>query len=401
MLTEGWDCKTVTHIVGLRPFMSQLLCEQVVGRGLRRTRYEIGPNDRLSEEIAKVFGVPFEIVPFKTSPPGTATPPEKRYHVHALPNREEFEIRFPRIEGYLQAIRNRVTVNWGSLAAIHLDPIRIPPEVEMKAGLPNNQGRYSLTGPGAIARLDLNPYRKGRRLQELAFELAKDLTRDFGGQPQCQAPIHVLFPQIAAIVSRYLNEKIIPTPPADRLDIFLSPYYGWVIERLLEAIQPDTAQGEAPEVPRYESGRGPGSTAEVDFWTSKEVREVVKSHVNFIVADTQVWEQSAAYAIDTHSQVEAFVKNAGLGFTIPYLHNGQPHDYVPDFIIRLKSDPLLLLILETKGYDELADIKAQAAQRWVKAVNLDGRFGTWLYALAKHPGEVASKIDEARNNTAG
>jgi type III restriction enzyme len=114
-----------------------------------------------------------------------------------------------------------------------------------------------------------------------------------------------------------------------------------------------------------------------------------------VVADTQVWEQSAAYVIETHSQVEAFVKNAGLGFTIPYLHNGQPHEYVPGFIIRLKGDPPIYLILETKGFDELADIKTQAAQRWVKAVNADGRFGTWLYALAKNPGEVASKSEEA------
>ena len=377
--------------------MSQLLCEQVVGRGLRRTSYEIGPDGKLSEEIAKVFGVPFEIVPFKALPAGTPTPPEKRHHVHALPNRAELEIQFPRLEGYRQAIRNRITVNWTSLASVHLNPLMIPPEVEMKAGLPNNQGRYSLTGPGAIAKLDLNPYRKGRRLQELAFELAKDLTRDFAGQPECQAPTHVLFPQIAAIVHRYLKEKVIPTPPADRLDIFLSPYYGWVIERLLEAIQPDAAQGEAPEVPRYETDRGPGSTAEVDFWTGREVREVIKSHVNFVVADTQVWEQSSAYVIDTHSQVEAFVKNAGLGFAIPYLHNGQPHEYVPDFLIRLKGDPCVHLILETKGYDELAEIKIQAAQRWVKAVNSDGRFGTWRYALAKNPGEVASKIEAARN----
>lgn len=395
MLTEGWDCKTVTHIVGLRPFMSQLLCEQVVGRGLRRKSYELGPNDKLTEEVAKVFGVPFEIVPFKTSPEGVIAPREKRYHVHALPNRAKLEIQYPRVEGYRQAIRNRVTVDWASLAPIHLDPLQIPPEVEMRAGLPNNQGRYSLVGPGAIVRLDLNPYRQGRRLQELAFELAKDLTRDFVGQPQCEAPAHVLFPQFAAIVQRYLHEKVIPTPPADRLDIFLSPYYGWAIERLLESIRPDAAQGEAPELPLFESGRGPGSTAEVDFWTGREAREVLKSHVNFVVADTQVWEQSAAYALDTHAQVEAFVKNAGLGFAIPYLHNGQPHDYVPDFIVRLKRDPRVHLILETKGYDELMDVKTQAAERWVKAVNADGRFGIWGYALARNPSEIPSRIKDS------
>ncbi len=98
-------------------------------------------------------------------------------------------------------------------------------------------------------------------------------------------------------------------------------------------------QGEAPEVPRYETSRGPGSTADVDYWTSKDVREVLRSHLNYVVADTKVWEQSAAYILDTHPTVEAFVKNAGLGFAIPYLHNGQPHDYLPDFMVRLSSSP--------------------------------------------------------------
>jgi type III restriction enzyme len=192
-----------------------------------------------------------------------------------------------------------------------------------------------------------------------------------------------------------LLEKVIPTAPADRLDIFLSPYYGWVIERLLEAIRPDAAPGEEPELPRYESGRGPGSTAEVDFWTGREVREVLKSHVNYVVADTQVWEQSAAYVLDTHARVEPFVKNAGLGFAIPYLYNGQPHDYVPDFIVRLNGEPRVHLILETKGYDELMDIKTQAAERWAKAVNADGRFGLWRYALARNPAEIPSRIEES------
>src|SRR5439155_13613195 len=123
--------------------------------------------------------------------------------------------------------------------------------------------------------------------------------------------------------------------------------YGWAIERLLEAIGPDTSQGEAPEVPLYETNRGPGSTADVDFWTSREVREVLRSHVNYVVADTKQWEQSAAYFIDKHCGVAAFVKNAGLGFAIPYLHNGRRHDYVPDFLIRLQTDPPRHLILET------------------------------------------------------
>jgi type III restriction enzyme len=106
-----------------------------------------------------------------------------------------------------------------------------------------------------------------------------------------------------------------------------------------------------------------------------------------------VWEQSAAYILDTHAVVEAFVKNAGLGFGIPYLHNGRPQDYVPDFIVRLNIGPDAYLILETKGFDDLADVKANAAERWVAAVNADGLFGTWRYAMARKVPEVADILD--------
>lgn len=393
MLTEGWDCNTVTHIIGLRPFMSQLLCEQVVGRGLRRSNYDVGEDGKLAEEVAKVFGVPFEVIPFKANR-GPSQPAPKRHHIYAVPTKGQFEIKYPRVEGYHQAIRNRVTVDWDSVAELRLDPAKIPPEVEMKAGLANNQGRYTLTGPGKLESVDLNPYRSGRRFQELVFELARDLTRDYVRQPSCQAPGYILFPQLVRIAERYLREKVHPIPPANILDVFLSPYYGWVIERLVEAIRPDTSQGEAPEVPRYETSRGPGSTAEVDFWTSRDVREVVHCHLNYIVADTKRWEQSAAYFIDTHELVDAFVKNAGLGFAIPYLHNGQVHEYVPDFIIRLKDDAGHL-ILETKGYDELTEVKMHAAKRWVEAVNADGTYGRWQYAIATKPEEVPHRILEA------
>ncbi len=282
-----------------------------------------------------------------------------------------------------------------------LDPLKIPPEVEVKAALPNNTGRPSLNGPGKLESVDLQAYRKGRRQQELAFELARDLTRECLKQAGPHPPAHVLFPQVAAVVQRYLEEKVVATAPADVLDIFLSPYYGWVIERLVEAIKPDSSKGEEPEVPALEANRGPGSTADVDFWTSKDVREVVKSHLNFVVADTRVWEQAAAYTIDKHPAVAAFAKNAGLGFSIPYLHNGQPHEYVPDFIIRLAGERRRYLVLETKGFDELAEIKAQAADRWVKAVNADGRFGEWRYAMARKPGDVAEILEQQASASAG
>ena len=397
MLTEGWDCNTVTHVIGLRPFMSQLLCEQVVGRGLRRRSYEVRQVDGrelMTEEVAKVFGVPFQVIPFKANAGTGPSEVPQRHHVHALPNRTRFEIRFPRVEGYRQAIKNRVYVDWETIAPLWLDPLKIPPEVQVKASLPTNTGRPSLLGPGRLEDVTLSPFRSGRRLQALVFEMAADLTRDYTETGQAEAPAHVLFPQLAAIVNRYVCDKVVPVAPADRLDLFLSPYYGWALERLVEAIHPDTARGEMPEVPRYETRRGPGSTSEVDYWTSKDVREVSRSHVNYVVADTKVWEQSAAYILDNHRVVDAFVKNAGLGFAVPYLHNGQTHDYVPDFIVRLKTEPAIHLILETKGFDELGDVKAAAAERWVAAVNADGQFGVWRYRQARSVDKVRAILDE-------
>lgn len=393
MLTEGWDCNTVTHVVGLRPFMSQLLCEQVVGRGLRRRTYEVDANGMMTEEVAKVFGVPFQVIPFKANPSGAAQARPKRHHVYAVPARAELEVRFPRVEGYRQAIRNRVRVDWANMPPLWLDPMKIPPEVQMKAALSTNKGRPSLVGPGKLENVDLNPYRAGRRMQELVFELAGDLTREYVASDSCEAPAHVLFPQLVAIVQRFMRDVVRPVAPADRLDAFLSPYYGWAIERLVAAIRPDTSHGETAEVPRYEASRGPGSTGDVDYWTSKDVREVLRSHVNYVVADTKRWEQFAAYILDTHPSVTAFVKNAGLGFAIPYVHNGRGHDFQPDFIVRLNRAEPVNLILETKGFDELAEVKTAAAERWVAAVNADRQFGTWRFAMARSIPQVREILD--------
>ena len=395
MLTEGWDCNTVTHIIGLRPFMSQLLCEQVVGRGLRRANYDVGPDGKLTEEVAKVFGVPFEVIPFKANPQGQPPQRVKRYHMHAIPAKAQFEITYPRVEGYTQAIRNRVTVDWGSVPSLVLEPGRIPPEVEVKGLHATTRGKLTLSGPGRADEVNLDEFRAKRRMQELVFDLAKTVAREYAAQKQGMIPLHKLFPQLANIIQLYLDTKVEARPPSDKKDLFLAPYYGWVVERLLEAIRPDTTQGEAPEIPRYEATRGPGSTGDVDFWTSRDVREVNKSHLNYVVADTKQWEQSATYYLDKDRAVEAFVKNSGLGFAIPYLHNGQMHDYVPDFIVRLTGQSACHLILETKGYDPLEEVKRGAADRWVAAVNADGTHGLWSFAIAKKISDIPSIVEKA------
>jgi type III restriction enzyme len=401
MLTEGWDCNTVTHIIGLRPFMSQLLCEQVVGRGLRRSKYELNDDGKFSEEVSKVLGVPFEVIPFKANPTGPAPPKVKRYHIHAVPEKEQFKISYPRVEGYTQGIRNRVVVDWETVPTLTLEPGKIPPEIEMKGLSVNNRGRFSLQGPGQLEEASLAEFRMQHTVQKLVFELAASLTRDYANQPRCDVPSHVLFKQLVPIVQRYLSEKVRVLPPADVKDLFLAPYYGWLVEILTENLRPDRSSGEAPEVPRYEQNREPGSTDDVSFWTSRDVREVMHCHLNYAVADTQKWEQTATYYIDTHPAVEAFVKNAGLGFAIPYLHNGQMHDYIPDFIVRLKTNPPIHLIIETKGYDEKEEIKTAAAKRWVDAVNADGTYGNWAYAVAKRPTDVTSIISKVAASKPG
>src|SRR5206468_11580418 len=203
-----------------------------------------------------------------------------------------------------------------------------------------------------------------------------------------------LFPQLLQIVHRYLHEFVRVYPPNDLKDIFLSPYYGWVIEKLVEAIRPDTASGESPEVPRYEANRPPGSTRDVDLWTSREVREPAKSHLNYVVADTRRWEQSAAFYLDTHPNVISFAKNSGLGFGIPYFHNGQMHDFVPDYLVRVgrDGDELGELILEVKGYDECAEVKAAAAKRWCAAVNADQKFDRWEFRMVRNLAEISRAI---------
>ncbi len=394
MLTEGWDCNTVTHIIGLRPFMSQLLCEQVVGRGLRRASYELDETTGLMrEEVAKVFGVPFEVVPFKANTGVTPPPPVKRHHVHALPQRAHLEIKFPRVEGYTQAVRNRVTLDWDKVPSVLIKPDQIPPEVEVKGLNVNNRGRSSLLGPGRVDKISLNEQRSHLRVQELVFDVARTLTKDFIEQRDCNVPTQVLFPQMVSIVDRYVREEVVMQAPGDLRDLHFAPYYGWLVEVLVESIHGDVASGDAPEIPRYEANRGAGSTSEVDFWTSRDVREVMKSHVNYVVADTKKWEQTAAYFIDTHARAEAFVKNAGLGFAIPYLHNGQMHDYVPDFLIRLQGEPMRHVILETKGFDPLEEVKGAAAERWIKAVNSEGSFGEWSYRLVKKPSEITALLN--------
>jgi type III restriction enzyme len=282
------------------------------------------------------------------------------------------------------------------VALLELDPARIAPEVELAAALPNNQGRLSVLNKGRVKETTLEPYHADRRLQALVFEMARDLTRDLVHGDSVAVPAGVLFPQLLQVVRRYVHDRVFVTPPNDRLDLWLSPYYGWAIERLQQAIRPSGDTSEGKELPQYERGRRRvGTTADVDAWTSKPVREVIKCHLTFAVSDTAQWEQSVAARLDRSEQVLAFVKNEFLGFAIPYIDNGQDHEYYPDFLVRLRGgeDPFTLII-EVKGRpDPLEQVKREAAQRWVDAVNAEGSFGRWGYAIVRDPKETAAVLE--------
>jgi hypothetical protein len=261
--------------------------------------------------------------------------------------------------------------------------------------LPGNQAvtLRQVRPPAKTLSQRLDEFRRSRRVQELVFDVAAELTKLFRSQRGCEIPAHALFPQPAGIVRQYAEEKVKVQALADRRDLFLAPYYGWLVEALLNSLKGDVDEGEAAELPVLEASRGPGSTAEVDFWTSREVREVRNSQVNFVVADTKRWEQSAAYFLDTHANAAAFVKNAGLGLGIPYLHNGEQHEYVPDFVVRLNTADEAYLLIETKGYDPLKEIKKAAAERWCSAVNAHGGFGNWAYRVVDRPEKIPQILD--------
>ena len=209
MLTEGWDCNTVTHIIGLRPFMSQLLCEQVIGRGLRRASYSDfqEDSDLLSEEIATVLGVPLTSFPVKTTG-GNRIERVKKHHIYALPKRrKEFEITFPRVEGYYQHIRHRVTCDMEEVAPLDVDGTKVAVQVDVTAALLDTSGMPSIQGPGEDITLTLDDFRKRFRMQKGMFDLTRRLVDHFLREDSTTITAGVLFRQIYQIIDVYLGKR--------------------------------------------------------------------------------------------------------------------------------------------------------------------------------------------------
>jgi type III restriction enzyme len=269
----------------------------------------------------------------------------------------------------------------------------------MKAGLPTNRGRPTLYGPGKLDMVTLGAYREQHRLQTRIAEAARELVKAYTARSEDGAPAphpSLLYPQFVRLMGTFLQDKVVAPLPSTKADVFLAPYYGWMFERILAGLHQATGSEERA---RLEQHRGPGTTAEVEYATRKEPFAVLKSHVNYVVPDSQ-WERIAAHALDTSPAVCSFVKNSGLGFAIPYLHSGTGHDYLPDFIARLASNKARYVIFETKGHDDRLAEKQSAAHRWVNAINLDGRFGRWSYVLLQDRARITDEITTALSKAA-
>jgi type III restriction enzyme len=392
MLSEGWDATTVTHIVGLRPFGSQLLCEQVVGRALRRTSYAVDEDTGFfREETAKVFGVPFELIPFKVEGGAGAAPSPPANQIYAVPEKVEYEIEFPVVEGYTDPGITQIKLHWDRVPTLLLDPMVIP-DATLVQGLNSVDGSLIAYGPGRPKLLTLHEWRARVRVQQVAFALTKSLTEQWLHDRGNNIPTHRLFPQLLGYVQRFLTTKLDCRGDRVAQDVAVNPYFQRAVSMIYDALDAVDASGASQERPIIAAGlAGKRSTRYVEFYTGRQPSPVQKCHLNACVYDTKTWEQAAAFVLDTHLKVRRWVKNDHLGFVVPYRKDGVRRNYLPDFIVELHDGQFL--VVEIKGQIGDGEIKAAAAQRWCVAVNNDGRFGWWSYHLVRHPGDLSGILD--------
>jgi type III restriction enzyme len=407
MLNEGWDAHNVTHIFGLRAFQSQLLCEQVVGRGLRRMDYTPDPETGLlTEEYVDIYGVPFSLIPFKGRRT-QATAPEDRpkNHVRALPERERFEMRFPVVEGYAFALRrNVITADIDNIEPLRIEPEREPTAVFVKPRVTYEIGAPSLAGPGGFEVQDRSAYYASTHQQTIEFEITRRILAALVGevgqneQPRGKPRLrgqsrHQLFPQVLRLVHAYVKNRV-DFRGVDARELGQEKYVQRLEERLLAAIEPSDEKGEPPLMPLLNRYKSTGTTAEVDFKTTRRCFTTSYSHINLVAADTARWEQSAAFYLEqavARGTARFYARNDQLGLSIPYDFMRVSHHYEPDYLVRLAND--VTLVLEIKGQETEQDrAKQQAAKRWVEAVNNWGQLGQWAFHVCRDPQTLGREI---------
>ncbi len=382
MLTEGWDANTVTHILGIRRFGSQLLCEQVVGRGLRRRSYAVDPESGcFAPEYAEVYGVPFRFMPTDRKV-GPDTPKAPAVHVHALDDRSHLAISFPIVETYRMEVPDESFFDdfGGFEAGLHVDneTVALWTETQGIAGNTDEQ--------------DLDTVRNARP-QEVAYAIAARLIRQqlaaLGGDRRPW-----LFPQLVRLCRSWLDTCVTFAPGCTVGMLLLAEGQARAAERVFESLVQQKGNRREVLLPVLRRFDRHGSTEHVSFMTRKKVVEsveITKSHVNHVVLDGakgNSWEERLTELLEADGDVEAYVKNDHLGFAIPYAEAGRSRHYVPDFLVRLRrreDDPIeRTLILEVSGSRKdptTTRIKADTARsQWCQAVNNHGGWGRWGYA---------------------
>ncbi|MDM8542743.1 DEAD/DEAH box helicase family protein [Desulfococcaceae bacterium HSG9] len=380
MLSEGWDAKTVTHIMGLRAFSSQLLCEQVVGRGLRRTCYEVGADGLFEAEYVNIFGVPFTFLPHEGGEGLPPQPPTPKTLIEPLAEKAEFEIIWPNVIRIEHIYKPQLHLD--HVEPIYLDPYESVTQAEMAAvvaGKPN---------PAALSEIDLKQIARRFRIQTIVFESSK---RIFNMEkPDWKGSEALFLAQIIRIADDFINSaKLIvkddlfsQTPWRYKALILLN--INKIVQHLWNGIR---AENSAKVFPVFDTENPLRSTGQMRTWhTGKPCEHTQKSHINHVVADS-TWEATEAQRLDTSEYVNAWAKNDHLGFAVLYNYKGVIRRYHPDFLIKLCNGEHL--ILETKGQDnDLVRTKRAFLQEWVKAVNNHGGFGIWHEAISYDPNDL-------------
>lgn len=382
MLTEGWDANTVTHILGVRAFSTQLLCEQVVGRGLRRRSYTADEDGMFPPEYAEVYGVPFSFIPAAGSAPDPKPGPPLT-HVRALEDRISLEITFPRLIGYRYVLEGRLPeVVFTTSDHLALSAEGLPTEVEVAPIVGETATHYLLD--------DL----KGWRPQQIEFEVARRLAqRYFRDDDGFEKPW--AFPALLRLVRRWIRECITLKDKAFIQMLRIRRFEDDAIDKIYRAItRAGTEQEDQPVIEPVLRPFDPvGSTRYVDFDTTRPtfLTDPTKCHISHVVADTESWEQKMAQTLEDMNEVLAYVKNHNLGFTIPYTIDGQQRQYMPDFIVRLDDghgpdDPLNLVVEVSGAQRRDKEAKVDTARSlWLPAVNAHGGFGRWEFVEITDP----------------
>jgi type III restriction enzyme len=371
MLTEGWDASTVTHILGVRAFGTQLLCEQVVGRALRRQSYDLNEGGLFNVEYADILGIPFD---FAAKPVVVApVKPLETVRVQAMKDRAALRITFPRVEGYrVELPEDRLTATFNPDSVLELTPDLVG------ATKTHNQG---IIGEGVDLTLEhLDDVRRSTVLFHLAKYLLYRKFRDPGEEPK----LH-LFGQLKRITRQWLEGGYLrctgDTKEAQLLYLELADI---ACERISAAIT-ETMVGERPVRAILDPYNPTGATDFVNFTTSKATwtTDPRRCHINYVVCDSD-WEAEFCRAAEVHPRVLAYAKNQNLGLEVPYRVGSTPRRYLPDFIVLVddgRPDPLHLIV-EIKGYrGENAKDKANTMRAyWVPGVNNLGNFGRWAFA---------------------